>query len=690
MSQLPQPPKGSYLSKRGYVLLKDSIPPEELKILKKELTARPLQDDKYLKTDITFPIYIETKNKFYMPKVYGIKRYGSPEKTMTNYIGQKWDNPDIEFTGVLYPHQVDATGKMLESLHSSDGAGILSLQTGGGKSISAIYLLSQLKTKTIVVVNKIPLMKQWESEIQRFLPGARVGFIQGQKNVSVEDKDIVLAMLQSLARIDYPDALFSDFGCVVTDECFPEDTNVVTSYGNLSIDTLYYFKQKGKSFPDIKTFNEKTGTFEYKKLLNVFRKRNDNLIEVITETHNVRCTENHRFLTKDGWKEAKDICTEDHISTYIDKKIVYSKVTCIVKNIKNVDAYGENFVYDLEVQDNHNYIVNKRQQQNEQNGSYSETGFIVHNCHNTSSRVFSQVLGKLCCKYSIGLSATPQRSDGCEYVFKYHLGDIVYKAESTRKGLSPIIRLLQINSEDYKEITVVNRMTGQSQIQFTSMLSDLIDMPKRNKLIIEILKDCISQKRRILVLSDRRNHLVTLKKMLDNDVSVTFTYGLFLGQMKMKDLEKSKSSDVILASYAAFSEGVSERDLDTLILITPKKFVGHLKNSTKNESGKLEQIVGRIFRKDHTERHPMIIDFQDNFSVYKTQSAQRRTFYKTHFKNSITETQSVNLDDFQECDITVNCITTKKKKQVLEPNENTQNIEQNLEKLLLHCAIDEE
>ena len=59
-------PNGAYLSKRGYVIRKDSISDEELKYLKKTLIARPLQDDKYTffnKQDNSFSIYIETKNK---------------------------------------------------------------------------------------------------------------------------------------------------------------------------------------------------------------------------------------------------------------------------------------------------------------------------------------------------------------------------------------------------------------------------------------------------------------------------------------------------------------------------------------------------------------------------------------------------------------------------------------------------
>jgi superfamily II DNA or RNA helicase len=507
----------NYLSKRGYVLRKENFKDEELFEIKKILRARPLTDTKFLsknneQTDTSFPVYIETKNKLYIPKMFGIEKFGFPESCLDNYNGKSWETDDIIFNGSLYENQKEPCDLLIKSC-KENGGGILHLNTGFGKTICLLYVLSQLKCKTIVVVNKIPLMKQWQSEIAKFLPNAKVGIIQGQKNVDVEGKDIVIAMLQSLTRIDYPDSLFSDISLTVIDEV-----------------------------------------------------------------------------------------------------------------------------------------------------------------HNTASQMFSKILFKLSSKYTIGLSATPTRADGCEYVFKWHLGDIVYKSTVERKGKAPIIRHLKIDSSDYKEICMINKFTGQKTVQFTSMLSELIEMEKRNKLIIEIIKDCRKHKRRILVLSDRRNHLQGLYKLLETNTNISFTYGLFLGSMKIADLEKSKACDVILATYAAFGEGVSEKDLDTLILTTPKKFIGHLKNTTKNESGKLEQIIGRIFRKEHKTLEPMIIDFQDNFSVYKTQSAGRRKFYKEHFQNVKFENQSINLDDFTLDTLNISSINTKSVKEINDDNEqNNQN-----------------
>jgi superfamily II DNA or RNA helicase len=245
---------------------------------------------------------------------------------------------------------------------------------------------------------------------------------------------------------------------------------------------------------------------------------------------------------------------------------------------------------------------------------------VVDEIQNIASKVFSKVLFKLCCKYTIGLSATPKRSDGCERVFEWHIGDIIYKSEAIQSGLPLVILRKVLFTENYKE-----RVTD-GKIQFTSMITDLVCNKERNCYIVNLVKDFLrDENRKILILSERRNHLEKLNKLLEECDS-----GLFLGGMKEKDLQETRKKRVILATFAAFSEGVSEKDLNTLILVTPKKYIGHLKNSSKNEKGSMTQICGRILRKSHTRVNPVIVDLQDNFSVFKSQNFGRNVFYKTY------------------------------------------------------------
>ena len=80
-----------------------------------------------------------------------------------------------------------------------------------------MHLVSRLKKKTLVIVHKEFLLNQWVERIQQFLPKARVGRIQGQI-IDIEDKDIVIGMLQSLSMKEYPSSVFDSFGFTIIDE----------------------------------------------------------------------------------------------------------------------------------------------------------------------------------------------------------------------------------------------------------------------------------------------------------------------------------------------------------------------------------------------------------------------------------------------------------------------------------------
>ena len=66
-------------------------------------------------------------------------------------------------------------------------------------------------------MNKEFLLNQWVERIGQFLPTARVGRIQGPE-IDIEDKDIVLGMLQSISMKDYDAAVFASFGLTIIDE----------------------------------------------------------------------------------------------------------------------------------------------------------------------------------------------------------------------------------------------------------------------------------------------------------------------------------------------------------------------------------------------------------------------------------------------------------------------------------------
>ena len=102
----------------------------------------------------------------------------------------------------------------------------------------ALNIISRINQKTLIIVHKEFLLRQWVERIEQFLPDARVGKIQA-KTIDTEDKDIVICMLQSLSMKDYPKDMFKEYGLSIYDECHHLSAEVfsraffkvVTKYG---------------------------------------------------------------------------------------------------------------------------------------------------------------------------------------------------------------------------------------------------------------------------------------------------------------------------------------------------------------------------------------------------------------------------------------------------------------------------
>uniref|UniRef100_A0A6C0AJL6 Helicase ATP-binding domain-containing protein n=1 Tax=viral metagenome TaxID=1070528 RepID=A0A6C0AJL6_9ZZZZ len=152
------------LTLNGYQLPKDS---REL-ALKKALTVRPFSFVNPM-AQPKYPVYHETKTHLYVPKHFGIERFGIPTTTrdVPETSGRFWD-----FTGSLRPVQLPVVNSfLLPEPHD----GIISLHTGGGKTVCALYIASRLRVPALVVVHNTFLRDQWIDRVKAFLPNARIG-----------------------------------------------------------------------------------------------------------------------------------------------------------------------------------------------------------------------------------------------------------------------------------------------------------------------------------------------------------------------------------------------------------------------------------------------------------------------------------------------------------------------------------
>ena len=202
----------TYLGSRGYTILKDNLEISDLILIRKELTVAPFVPKTSLAKPSPFPIYRESKKKIYLPRFYGLENYGEPEEIRLN----PGKDINLDFKGQLRDYQKEIIKTWFNKTRNT-GCGLIEADCGAGKTVMAADIIAKLNKKTLIIVHKDFLLRQWKERIEQFLPDAKIGLIQGP-TIDIENKDIVIGMLQSLSMKDYENDVFKDFGLTIVDE----------------------------------------------------------------------------------------------------------------------------------------------------------------------------------------------------------------------------------------------------------------------------------------------------------------------------------------------------------------------------------------------------------------------------------------------------------------------------------------
>jgi len=312
----------TYLGNKGYTILKSELSLEERERIKKDLTVRPyVAGSPANSTQVSFPVYRESGNKLYVPHYYGLEKYGSPKEIKIS------DGQDItlEFNGQLRDYQAPVVEKFIQYVQANNvpRGGLLELPCAWGKTSASLNILSRLKKKTIVIVHKEFLMNQWIERIGQFLPGARIGKIQGQI-IDIDDKDIVLAMLQSLVLKDYDFNLFNSFGLTIIDEVHHISSQTFSN-ALFKIVTKYMLGLSA-------TMNRKDGTTKVFKMflgdiIHKVERKDEHNVEVRSITYKTNDEEfNETILDYKG---------QPQISSMISKLCCYSPRTEFIIKVLN-------------------------------------------------------------------------------------------------------------------------------------------------------------------------------------------------------------------------------------------------------------------------------------------------------------------------------------------------------------------
>ncbi len=195
-----------------------------------------------------------------------------------------------------------------------------------------------------------------------------------------------------------------------------------------------------------------------------------------------------------------------------------------------------------------------------------------------------------------GLSATHERADGNDKLFKLHIGQVTYS--DLTQDLVPTTYFVNtgvdLDMKDYA-MNMGWARRRRSTINSSKLVTDLSEHEERNELILRYTRKLLSKGRTILALGDRVEQLKGLAEEIGKDASP------LVGPMKKADKRAALTKRAVFATAKLAKEGLDRSAFDTLMLIIPS-----------TDPGWLQQAYGRILRQHQDKKVPKVIIFCDS------------------------------------------------------------------------------
>ena len=222
---------------------------------------------------------------------------------------------------------------------------------------------------------------------------------------------------------------------------------------------------------------------------------------------------------------------------------------------------------------------------------------IIDECHHVGAASFDAILKKTKAKYVLGLTATPIRRDGQQPIIFMQCGPIRHTA--TRSASAPQdLEVMPISRHD--------RINLGTEAGIQDVFRHLANNTLRTQAIAAEVKVAFESGRKVLVLTERTEHLDAISAVLAGQVSAHFVlHGRLSKKQRSVLIDKLNAlppdaSRILLASGKLVGEGFDHPPLDTLVLAMPVSW-----------RGTLQQYAGRLHREHASKSDVRIIDFVD-------------------------------------------------------------------------------
>lgn len=221
---------------------------------------------------------------------------------------------------------------------------------------------------------------------------------------------------------------------------------------------------------------------------------------------------------------------------------------------------------------------------------------IVDECHHIAAASFETILRQVKARHVLGLSATLVRRDGLQPILFMQCGPIRHTAQ--RPAGAP--QTLELVSRTHE-------LQGlPTDLPIQELMRRLAEDQHRTERIVEEALACWGDGRKLLLLSERTDHITGIARALAEQVTNLYLlHGRLSARQRSATLAAleqlpPEAPRIVLATGRLVGEGFDHPPLDTLLLAMPVSW-----------KGTLQQYAGRLHRQQSGKTSVRIIDWRD-------------------------------------------------------------------------------
>jgi len=239
---------------------------------------------------------------------------------------------------------------------------------------------------------------------------------------------------------------------------------------------------------------------------------------------------------------------------------------------------------------------------------------FIDECHHIPAKSFRKVVVNFNPYYIFGLTATPKRKYNDEKLIFLYIGGIICNTNDIDQVATGLFEEdIQLNIRDTNLYFPYDNKTDDFQLLSKVIIFD----SDRNRLIAEDIKKELEPGNKILVLTERKEHVEVLNiylKSVCEVITITGDDSKSLRKVKMKQIE-SGNFQVLITTGQLLGEGLDIENLSSIFLVYPFAF-----------EGKLIQYIGRILR---SKGRKAIYDYRDkNIDFLLKLYKKREKYYR--------------------------------------------------------------